>query len=181
MDIDLGILDFIQSYLRCDILDTVIPFITKLGDGGILWIAFSAIMLLFPKTRSVGAAMAAALAIEALCCNVILKPLVGRIRPCDINTAVQLLIPRPHDFSFPSGHTCAAFASAATLFFGKNKLWIPTLVLAVLIGFSRLYLYVHYPSDVLVGALIGIVSGWLGSVLTKTILSKLHKRKDSDL
>lgn len=105
MNLELGILDFIQSHLRSDVLDFIMLLITKLGDGGILWICLSMILLLFRKTRKVGAAMAASLALEVLCCNVILKPFVARTRPCDVNTAVRLLVPRPSDYSFPSGHT----------------------------------------------------------------------------
>lgn len=167
MNLELGILDFIQSHLRSDVLDFIMLLITKLGDGGILWICLSMILLLFRKTRKVGAAMAASLALEVLCCNVILKPLVARTRPCDVNTAVRLLIPRPSDYSFPSGHTGAAFAAASALFFGKKRLGIPALILATLIGFTRLYLYVHYLSDVLAGALLGIMLGWFGNALVK--------------
>lgn len=140
----------------------MMPLVTKLGNGGILWIISAAVLLLIPKTRKIGAAMLVALGLEVLCCNIILKPLVARIRPCDVNTAVQLLVSRPTDFSFPSGHTGASFAAVSVLYFGKTRLWIPAGVIAVLIAVSRLYLYVHYPSDVLVGALLGIMLGWLG-------------------
>lgn len=176
MKIELGILDFIQSYLRCDLLDTVMPLVTKLGDGGILWIACSLLLLVFPKTRRAGAAMAVSLGMEVLCCNVLLKPFVGRIRPCDVNEAVQLLIPHPGGFSFPSGHTGSSFAAASALFFGRSRLGIPAFLLAAVIGFSRLYLYVHYPTDVFAGALIGIMLGWLGNMLVRAAEKKLHGR-----
>ena len=159
---DVMILDFIQQHLRCDFLDKGMSFVTKLGDGGIIWIFCSLLLLLFPKTRRAGAAVAVSLILEALCFNVLLKPLVARIRPFDVNTAVQLLIPPPKDFSFPSGHTGASFAVVSALYFSRKRLWIPVLVLAVIIGFSRLYLYVHYPTDVLAGALIGSILGWFG-------------------
>lgn len=174
---DFAILDFIQSHLRCEFLDVVMPLITKLGDAGILWILSALILLLIPKTRKTGAAMAAALVLEALFCNLLLKPLVARTRPYDINTAVQLLIAAPIDFSFPSGHTGASFAAVSALFFRKNRLWIPAAVLSVLIGFSRLYLYVHYPTDVLAGVVIGIFFGWLGSMLIQKIEEKQCKEK----
>lgn len=147
------------------------PLLTKLGDGGILWICCTVMLLLFRKTRKAGAAMAVSLALEVICCSVILKPLVARPRPYDVN-AVQLLIPPLSDYSFPSGHTGAAFAAASSLFFSKNRLWIPALVIAVLMGFSRLYLYVHYPSDVLAGALLGIMLGWLGTAVVKVLRSR---------
>lgn len=179
MNFELGILDFIQSHLRSDVLDFIMPLITKLGDGGILWICLSLILLLFRKTRRTGIVMAVSLALEVLCCNVILKPFVARTRPCDMNTAVQLLVPRPSDYSFPSGHTGAAFAAASALFFSKNRIWIPTVILAALIGFTRLYLYVHYPSDVLAGALLGIMFGCLGNMLTKMIARTAHEHRNT--
>lgn len=171
MGIEFGILDFIRSHLSCAALDFIMPLLTKLGDGGILWICCTVMLLLFRKTRKAGAAMAVSLALEVICCSVILKPLVARPRPYDVN-AVQLLIPPLSDYSFPSGHTGAAFAAASSLFFSKNRLWIPALVIAVLMGFSRLYLYVHYPSDVLAGALLGIMLGWLGTAVVKVISSR---------
>ncbi|MCO7136718.1 phosphatase PAP2 family protein [[Clostridium] leptum] len=163
------ILDFIQKHLKCGFLDTVLPFITKLGNGGILWIVCTVVFLMIPKTRRIGLAMAVSLALEVICCNIILKPLVARIRPCDIDTAVQLLVNRPTDFSFPSGHAGASFAAVSVLYFEKKRLWIPAGVIAVLIAFSRLYLYVHYPSDVLAGAMIGIMLGWVAVFVTNKI------------
>lgn len=171
---ELAILDFIQSNLRCGILDSVMIFITGLGDSGKIWIACTILLLLIPRTRKAGLAMGIALALEIICCNVVLKPFVARIRPCDVNTAVQLLIERPLDYSFPSGHTASSFAAASALYFGSKKIWIPAAILAGLIAFSRLYLYVHYPTDVLAGALIGIMIGWIGSVLANIIADKLH-------
>lgn len=172
MRIDMAILDFIQSCMRCDLLDIAMPFITRLGNRGAVWIICSLIFIIVPKTRKAGVAMAVSLILEALCCNVILKPFVARPRPCDVHAEVLLLIPRPEGFSFPSGHTGASFAAASALFFGRERMGIPALILAALIGFSRLYLYVHYPTDVLAGALIGIMIGWLGNFLVSTIGEK---------
>ena len=162
---EFSVLDFIQNHLRSGIGDLVIPLITHLGDSGAIWIVLDLTLLAHPKTRKTGAALTAALTLEVLCCNLILKPFVARVRPCDINTAVQLLVPRPDDFSFPSGHTGASFAAASALYFRKSKLWLPALILAALIGFSRLYLYVHYPTDVLAGVVLGTLLGWVGCTL----------------
>lgn len=175
MNFELGILDFIQSHLRCDLLDVIMPAVTKLGDIGFIWLGCIIILLLFPKTRKIGVTAAVSFIFAALCCNVILKPLAARIRPCEINPAVSLLVVRPTDFSFPSGHTTTAFAVSSVLFFSKNRLWIPALILSVLIGFSRLYLYVHYPTDVLAGVLLGIMIGWIGCIFTRFILKKTLK------
>lgn len=152
------------------------PIITKLGNGGMIWIALAVVLLISRKYRKAGAAMLIALALDATVCNMILKPLIGRIRPCDVNTAVQLLIARPTDYSFPSGHTAASFTATSALYFGRQKFWKPALILAVLIAFSRLYLYVHYPTDILAGAMIGIIIGYIG-FRAAALLEKLWKRR----
>jgi len=138
------------------------PLITDLGNSGFIWIVLTLMLLISKKYRKVGSTMLIALMLEVTVCNVILKPLIARIRPCDINTAVHLLISRPTDYSFPSGHTAASFAAASALYFSKRKFWIPAFCLAILIAFSRLYLYVHYPTDILAGTLIGIIIGYIG-------------------
>ena len=168
-----AILDWIQANMRNPTLDLLMPAITALGNSGLIWLLLAGILLLTPKHRRAGAAVLAGLVLEIICCNMVLKPLVARVRPCDVNTAVQLLIARPDDFSFPSGHTGASFAAAAALFADRNRLWIPSLILALLIAFSRLYLYVHYPTDILAGAAIGMMAGWAG----RQAVDILWKRK----
>ena len=159
---EIKILDWIQT-LHTPVGDTVMCLITKLGDAGIFWILLTLVLLIIPKTRRWGVILAAGLVVDLVLCNVILKPLVERIRPFDVNTAVQVLISKPKDYSFPSGHTAASFTVVAGLYLaGAGKLWKPALVLAVLIAFSRLYLYVHYPTDVLGGIIVGLVSGYMG-------------------
>ena len=147
------------------------PLISRLGDKGFIWIAAALLLVLFPRTRRLGVAVAAALAIEIFLCSGLIKPLAARIRPCDINTGIQMLVARPTDYSFPSGHTAASFAAASALYFRRSRWWLPAGLLAALIwagalGCSRLYLYVHFPTDVLGGAALGILSGWLGVRLT---------------
>jgi undecaprenyl-diphosphatase len=154
-------LDFIQQNMRSEFLDAVMIVITSLGNGGILWIVIALIFIATKKYRSEGFALAAALLMHLLICNIMLKPLIARIRPCDINTAVELLIPRPHDYSFPSGHTSASFAGATVICYANKRIGILAVILAAAIAFSRLYLYVHYPSDVLGGAGLGIALGML--------------------
>ena len=183
MEIEFDILDLLQR-LHTPIGDQVMCTITKLGNAGAIWIMLTLILLLIPKTRRCGAVLTVALIINTILCNGIIKPFVARPRPCDVNMAIQLLIPRPSDWSFPSGHTSAAFASASALFFhacrsssvavsesrtAAKKFWKPVLVLAFLIAFSRLYLYVHYPTDVLGGMIIGVISGALGYWLVKKV------------
>lgn len=162
MEIEIGILDLIQN-LRTPIGDVLIPYITKLGNTGMIWILLAIILLLIPKTRKSGAILAAALCVDVVLCNGILKHLFRRIRPCDVNTSVQLLIARPSDFSFPSGHTAASFAAVTALYAaGERRLWKAALALAAVIAFSRLYLYVHYPTDILGGIIVGAAAGYIG-------------------
>jgi len=162
LSFDLTILNFIYDNCRSGILDVLMPIITKLGNAGMIWIVLAIALLISRKYRKVGFALLFALSLDLTVCNIILKPLVARIRPCDVNTAVQLLVARPTDYSFPSGHTASSFAAVSALYFSRQWFWKPGLVLAVLIAFSRLYLYVHYPTDVLAGAMIGIILGYLG-------------------
>ena len=166
---ELQILDALQT-IHNPVLDTLMSAITRLGDAGIFWILLCAVLLILPRTRKSGAILMAALLVDLVVCNGILKPLVHRIRPFDVKTGVELLVNRPTDYSFPSGHTAASFASVMALYLaGEKKLWIPTLVLAVLIAFSRLYLYVHYPTDVLGGITVGAAAGALGYWLVKKV------------
>lgn len=166
---ELQILDALQI-IHNPILDTIMCAITRLGDAGIFWILLCISLLILPKTRKSGVILMAALLVDLVVCNGILKPLVHRIRPFDVKTGVELLVKRPTDYSFPSGHTAASFASVMALYLaGEKKIWIPSLVLAILIAFSRLYLYVHYPTDVLGGVIIGVVAGALGYWLVKKV------------
>lgn len=175
LDVEFSILDFIQNQFRTPFGDFVMPLISKLGNGGIIWLVLSGLLCVFPKYRKAGVTMLTALALDVLLCNVMLKPLVGRMRPFTVNTGVELLINAPKDFSFPSGHTAASFAAAFALLFVKNKLWIPSMILASLIAFSRLYLYVHYPTDVLAGIPLGLIVGVAATVICR--LAELHIRK----
>lgn len=178
MNIELKILDWFQT-LHTPVLDKFMTSVTKLGNAGIFWIILTVLFLLIPKMRKTGVVMAAALIIDLLLCNVLLKNLVARTRPYDLNTGIQLLVAKLRDYSFPSGHTAASFASAAALYFvGEKKLWKPALVLACLIAVSRLYLYVHYPTDVLGGVVIGIIAGYLGYRLVKVLEDKFSRMKN---
>ena len=153
--LDTAARDAIQG-MRCAFLDAVMPFISKLGDGGAIWIALTLVLMLFRKTRRTGYMLALSLVLGLLIGNLTLKPLIARVRPYDANPDFVLLIDRLSDYSFPSGHTLASFEAATVLLLQYRAKAVPALVLALLIAFSRLYLYVHYPSDVLAGALLGV-------------------------
>lgn len=106
------------------------------------------------------------------------KNLFHRVRPYDIRTSIELLVKRPLDYSFPSGHTAASFTAVVALSFaGEKRAWKAALVLACLIAFSRMYLYVHYPTDVLGGVLVGIAAGYGGYRVVKAL--EQYKRKNN--
>lgn len=169
---ELAVLDWIQTHLRCGFLDAVLPVISWTCDHGEIWILLAAVLLFWKKHRWTGVSVSFALILDLICCNMILKPLVGRIRPFAVNTAVELMTAPPADASFPSGHTAASFAAVFALRASGSPLWKPAAVLASVIAFSRLYLYVHWPTDVLGGIVVGAVVGTAGAWLAK----KLRKR-----
>ena len=172
MNIELKILDWFQT-LHTPVLDKFMTSVTKLGNAGIFWIILTVLFLLIPKMRKTGVVMAAALIIDLLLCNVLLKNLVARTRPYDVNTGIQLLVAKLRDYSFPSGHTAASFASVTALYLsGERRIWIIALVISCLIAVSRLYLYVHYPTDILGGIIFGCLSGWIGYHIVKLVEGK---------
>lgn len=179
---DLPILDWIQANLKNGFLDAVMPIITMFGDGGIFWIACAVILLCIPKTRKTGLGMGIALVLGLLVCNITLKPQVQRIRPYDFQqeyfqVTIQLLTKRMHDYSFPSGHTIASFEAATVLLINDKRLGIPAMILAVLIAFSRLYLYVHYPTDVIFSIVAGILFAFIGNWLAGKIMARFPGKK----
>lgn len=172
---ELAILNWIQSHLRCGLLDVTMSAISWTANHGELWILLALVLLLIRGQRKYGAAVACGLALDLVSCNLLLKPLVNRVRPFAVNTAVELLVAPPGDASFPSGHTAASFAAVFALKTAGSPLWKPALAVALVMAFSRLYLYVHWPSDVLGGALLGAAVGWLGARLAL----RLTRRKET--
>lgn len=154
------ILLFVQEYFRNDFLTPLFRGITALGNAGIFWILLAIVFLLNPKMRRVGVMGLLALLLSVLVNNLLLKNIVARTRPYEVIEGLSYLGKRPSDFSFPSGHTAASFAAAAAFYRGlPRRTGIPLLIVAGLIAFSRIYLGVHFPSDVLVGAADGIILG----------------------
>ena len=140
--------------------------ITRLGDGGMLWIALGVFFLFFKPVRRTGCAIGVALFIGFVLCNATLKPLVDRLRPCEAHPG-DLLYACPSDPSFPSGHTTASFAAALALTAFHPRWGAAALTLAVLVAWSRLYLFVHWPTDVAAGILIGTLGAAVGATLIR--------------
>ncbi len=153
--VDTTILLWIQENLRAGWMNGFWKLITTLGNSGMVWIVIDLCLIISKKTRPVGVTALLSLAVCFIATNVVLKHLVARPRPFDEISTIFPLIKKPTDFSFPSGHTCASFASAFIYFEMLPKRYgVGALILAALIAFSRLYLGVHYPSDILGGILV---------------------------
>ena len=171
--IDFQILYFIQEHLHCTVLDAIMPVITYSGSAGIIWIAWAFVLIFIKKYRVCGIKMLSGMLIGLIIGNFILKNLVARERPCWIDTDVLMLIPVPHDYSFPSGHTTSSVISAVVLMQEHKKLGIPAIILASLIAFSRMYLFVHFPTDILGGLMLGLIIGFSINPLLDKIRKKL--------
>jgi undecaprenyl-diphosphatase len=153
---DGAILLWIQQNVRKEWLSPVVKGITHLGDAGWFWIVLAILLFIIPKTRRIGLTMAGSLMGSYVVNNLLLKNLVARVRPYEVIEGLNRIIEAQSDWSFPSGHTGSSFAAAVVIFgLCPRKYGIPALVLAFLISLSRLYVGVHYPTDVLCGAIIG--------------------------
>ena len=158
MPFEFSIVQLIQN-LRTPLFDHIVLFITSLANY--VWYILIMGLLINKPTRKIGVVLVVAMILQYLINAGILKHLFARVRPCNVDTNVELLVNRPKGFSFPSGHSAAAFCVVGVLYGAKiRELFWPVLVLAILIGFSRLYLYVHFPTDVFVGALCGFAIGY---------------------
>ena len=170
---ELAILDAIQL-IHTPWLDTIVAAYTSTSDVGQIWILLGIVLAIIPKTRKLGAAVLIAVLLGA-----ILKPLIMRPRPCDVNPLVPMIIDRPHGSSFPSGHATAAFAAFGALLFSKGPkpLVIVVGIGAVLMALTRLYCYVHYPTDVLAATIVGLLAGFAAAKIVEAVSRKLQERR----
>lgn len=157
-NIDRIILQYIQNNLHRPIMDNIMIILTRLGEQGLIWIAIALLLMIRRKTRYISFVVLGALVLNALLGEVLLKNLIQRARPFVGAAKVNLLITKPLSYSFPSGHTASSFAAAGVLSHYFKKYAPVFFILASLIAFSRLYLYVHYPTDVLGGIILGLIS-----------------------
>lgn len=172
-NLDNSILEFIQMNMRSVIGDKIMIGLTYLGNGITIWAIIGLVLIISKKYRKYGFMIVAALILCYLVGNLSIKPIVARTRPFDAMPLLrEMLIMPPTDFSFPSGHTMSAFASSIVIYNMNKKIGALVFILSSFIGFSRVYLYVHYPSDVFAGMIIGILVG----LITITIFKKLEVR-----
>ena len=169
---------WIAQNIRNGLLDPLMMFYTKLGDAGLLFIALGLVMLLFRSTRKAGLSALCAMIIGLVVVNFTIKPLMARERPWLVIQGFVNLVEEHDPNSFPSGHTNAAFAFALALCMAAPKRWmkITAVCMAVVMGLSRLYVGVHFPSDVLVGALIGSLCGLAGAMIIRIIWNRWGSR-----
>lgn len=177
MDWEFAVLDFIRETFSCKAMDIIMHAITFLGEAGWLWILLGLVLAIIPKTRRIGFTVLGALILSLIFCNITIKPLVERVRPYDIKEGIELIISKPTDFSFPSGHTSASFAAAIALFACNKKWGSAAIALASIIAFTRLYLYVHFPTDVLGGMVLGALCGVMSYYIIKFSFKKFYERK----
>ncbi len=163
--------------LHGPVMNQVMAVLSNLGNAGIFWIILAIILLFSSKTRRAGAEIIISLVLSLIIGNLILKNVVNRDRPYEVYSALVPLISKPVDASFPSGHTMSGFAAAASLFLNNRRAGIPALILAGLIAFSRMYNLVHFPTDVIAGAVIGVAI----AVLVHVYLPVLRRRLPGDL
>lgn len=174
-NIDFLIIDFIRENLSSDLMDKIMVFFTTLGNAGALWIFAGIVMLCTKKYRKTAIMMIVGLTIGLVLGNFILKPLVGRLRPFQLKEGIELLITAPKDFSYPSGHTLASVISAVIILLTHKKIGYWALGVAILIAFSRLYLYVHFPTDIIGGALIGTLIAFVSVKIVNYLYNKNDK------
>lgn len=177
---DYGILNWFQS-IHTPVLSHILHWFTMLGEAGIVWIAIG-ILLLFPKnTRKTGVVVLLALLFCLITGNILLKNIVARPRPCWRHPEVEMLISIPKDYSFPSGHTMSSFAAAVSIFLWNKRWGILALSGAVLISLSRLYFYVHYPTDVAAGLVIGVLLAFAAREIVERYLARRKGKQRKEL
>ena len=171
-----SILLWIQNNLRSDFLDPIMKAITMLGDKGLIWILITLALLIARRTRKLGVMCAASMVFGLIVTNLIIKNWAARIRPYEMVQGLNCIVPLAKDWSFPSGHTTNSLACAWVIFRkAPKKFGVPALILAILIAFSRLYVGIHYPTDVLGGAVIGLGSACLAMLLVPRLEKRFPK------
>lgn len=173
LDFDNSILNFLIS-VRTEFLNDFFSFFSYIGNGGIVWIAAAIVLMIFRRTRKVGLILLLAIGLTALINNFVIKIIVGRTRPFIADKTIKTIIAVPAGASFPSGHASASFAAAVILIKYFKKIGLLGLATAILISFSRIYFCVHYPSDVIAGAVEGVLIALVISFAFERIYNKIR-------
>ena len=170
---DASVITAIYENVHSAFLTMFFRIVTLLGEGGIFWIAVAVILLFFKKPRRSGICIGASLLIGVIVGNGIIKNVVARPRPYDAIEGIESVVSHLSDYSFPSGHSLCCFEAATALAMNRTRWAIPAYVGAVLVAVSRLFLFVHYPTDVICGALLGVLFGVLGSLAAGAIYDRV--------
>ena len=180
-----GLITIHSTFHGAGWLNKIFKFITLLGDVGFIWFVIAFILLFFKKTRKGAIIMVVSLGVGYVFNNLLLKNLFMRDRPFAVNEEFKQFIlsiglELPEGTSFPSGHAFSSFLCATLLFLYNKKLGFITFPLAFLIALSRVYLCVHYPTDVLAGAFIGALFAvnvyFIGNFVVRKISCKKRQK-----
>ena len=182
-EFEIKILDCIQEHLRFGFLDDMMVLLTRLADDGIVWIILAIALICFKQTRKMGITLGLSLLLGLLVGNLGLKNLFVRPRPYTVNPEIvpNMLIERLSDYSFPSGHTRCCFESGMAMFLCDKRFGKVAFVLGGFIGFSRIYLYIHYPTDVIAGALLGLLNGFIAFIIVDKIYKAIDNKKSKSV
>ena len=176
MDFEFQILNYIQEHCRSGIMDVLMSIVSIMGKLSWMWVVLAIILLIIKKTRKCGVTLTIDLIFNFVAGNLIIKPIVSRIRPCVLNRTVQMVSSIPFDASFPSGHTLFAFGAATIIFIYNKGLGVLAYLFAMVMAFSRMYLYMHFPTDVLLGGIFGIIFAVIVYSLQKSFQRCTGKR-----
>ena len=183
LQFDWAVFQFVEQYIWADWLTPIMVFFTHLGEGGMIWILISAMFLLTKKYRKAGVTMLCALLVMQIGNNEILKELIARTRPFNLKEWQEIfvfpeMIARPSSWSFPSGHTSSGFAAVTALAITtkKARFAVPGYILAAIIAFTRIYVHVHYCTDILGGIAVGLIYGVLGYLLGSAVYHAIVKK-----
>ena len=179
MELDSNILFYVQDNLRNDALNDIVVWFTSLGNAGLIWVLLIAALITYKGTRKEGLGCAISLVLCFIVVNLFLKNAVARVRPYDAMEQIRCLVGPQADYSFPSGHTAIAFAASVPVFISSKKLGIIMIIFSVLMALSRIYVCVHYPTDVIGGAVIGILCGIVTGMVIYPKLYSINNKRDT--
>ena len=180
MELDSNILFYVQDNLRSEALNNIVVWFTSLGNAGLIWVLLIAALIAYKGTRKEGLGCAISLLLCFIVVNLFLKNAVARVRPYDAMEQIRCLVPPQVDYSFPSGHTAIAFAASVPVFIiSSKKLGIIMIILSLLMALSRIYVCVHYPTDVIGGAVIGILCGVVTGMVIYPKLYSINNNRDT--